>query len=191
MNLERLLERVKDGEPLSGSDRAEILRQLKDPDSDTYTLLHILGRANSYDDASEVWRRLNQGLDTPDDDDDNGMIRRIAVQILVHWWFRLDALPIAIDKAFTDPNPLVRSVAASGIGILGRRFPEARQQSARALLRGFLEGPEADQEVWESFYRGMLELVGVPPAWRPYRPGGLLAQDISQEVVEAVRSACA
>src|SRR5688572_33099930 len=117
-DFEHLLGQVKDGKKLSQVELQAVRQALSTrSDVDPYTLLHILGKAKDYTSKDRIRSFASYGLDDPSDD---GMLRRIAVQILAQWWVEKDVLDLIADRAFHDPSPLVRNVAASGIGTIGR-----------------------------------------------------------------------
>lgn len=185
MSFEHLLERVKTGGQLSKTELAAVCEELASNATreDPYTLVHILGKANAREARGLVERFLDWGRDDPEDD---GMLRRIAVQVLASWWGLEEYFPVVADKAFNDPISLVRAVSATGIGHLGAVHRHLRSEAARLLLEGFNRREDEEQEVWEAFYEGMLELAGVEPAKWPYREHGIQDADIDREVVDKV-----
>jgi hypothetical protein len=183
---DELLEIAKAGQLLSLAELERVRRELKSPASsaDAYTLLHILGKANDHSSLPIVRDYLNFGVGDPEDD---GMVRRIAVQILAHWWHDKEAFHVVREMAFEDTSPLVRAVAASALGKIASVYPEFKGEAARCLLRGIGRHADEQKDVWGSFYTGMLELAEVHPAAWPIRPGQLSPDELDSEVVERVK----
>ena len=186
LNFEALLELVKEHGSLSGEELDRVRRELtsRASSADPYTLLHILGKANDQTSLPIVRDYLTFGVDDPADD---GMVRRIAVQILAHWWNDKDAFCIVRRMAFEDPSPFVRAVAASALGKLAAVYPEFEQEAAQSLLRGIGQYGNEQRDVWGSFYIGMLELARIDPRTWPVRPGQLKPDELDRAVVERVQ----
>lgn len=182
---EKMLAEVREGRQLTEIEAAEICSLLRDRSgcADPYTLLHILGKGDERGATELILQFVEFGKDDPEDD---GLVRRIALQILADWWCLEEVFEIAAQMAFSDPSPFVRAVAASAIGRLGHAHHRLRSSAAALLLRGVKDRAEECPEVWESFYDGMLELAGVPPAKRPYRSGGLTPEDVDPGILSRI-----
>ena len=166
-NINAILEAVKSGENIPAETLNSIRNQLASGvlEDDPYTLIHILGKVNDIESFDLILSYLDYGLSDPSDD---GMVRRIALQVLGRMWKDMRIFDVAINLAHNDPSPYVREMAASILGTLGKISDRLKPRAAQALLRGFkLDNPE-EPELWESFYEGMLELLGVPvQQWPP------------------------
>lgn len=183
---EALLEQAKAGKPLAKDDLKLVRDELQaaTTGADPYTLLHILGKANDRVALPIIWTFVNSGID---DSADDGMIRRIAVQILAQWWLLKEAFPLVLEKAFEDPSPFVRAIAASSIGQLAKAYPELELEAARALLRGIGSHGKEQRDVWGAFYESMMELMGVDWRERPTNPGDLNPRDLDPVVLEGIQ----
>ncbi len=186
-NYEDLLEQAKTGKKIPEAILQKIREQLEsgDYETDLYTLLHIIGKANDRKSLPIVMEYVDYGLDDPEDD---GMIRRIVLQILGRMWLVPDAFEIVAQKAFYDPSPFVCMVAATAIGILGANYPNLKTKAAKLLLQGFDQYQTEDQEIWESFYDGLLELLEVPINKWPLAIGELKKEDIDWNLIEKAKS---
>jgi hypothetical protein len=184
---QELFARVKQGGRLSDSELSAVRSALESgtTDEDPYTLLHIIGKVGNQSLAPLVSRYLTVGLDDPDDEDD--MLRRLAIQILGQWWKRRDVFESMAKAAFEDPSPHVRSIAASALGDLGLEHPQLRSQAAVLLLKGLEGYGKEDRHVWGSFYNGALTLAEVEYSKRPLRPEELTPGRLDQMVVKKVR----
>jgi hypothetical protein len=149
-------------------------------------LLHIIGKTGDQRLAPLVSRYLTVGLDDPDDEDD--MLRRLAIQILGQWWKRRDVFDSVAKAAFEDPSPLVRMMAASALGDLGLEHPQLRRQAAALLLKGLEGYGKEDRHVWGAFYNGALTLAEVEYSKRPLRPEELTPGRLDEMVLKKVRS---
>jgi HEAT repeats len=191
---QELLARVKQGGRLSDSEVIAVRNALESTTTgeDPYTLLHILGKAGDQRLAPVIERYLTVGLgdrsehDHEEDDDD--MLRRLAIEILAQWWKRREVFDFVAKAAFDDPSPFVRSIAASALGDLGLEHEELRGRSAELLLRGLTRYGEEERGVWGSFYRGALTLAEVEWSKRPLRPGELTPDQLDQAVLKRLRS---
>jgi hypothetical protein len=183
-----LLEKAKNGLPL-GLDVIHAIRaQLSSGqfETDPYTLIHILGKANDRTSAPLIRKYLAYHAG---DSDDAGMIRKIALQVYGRMFEKPDAFDIAERMAFEDESPYVRIAAARILGFLGDRYRSLQMKSALALLRGFHENSGLDLGTRESFYFGMLELLSIPVQEWPF-PGPELLADNARvaETVERVKA---
>jgi hypothetical protein len=186
-----LLARVKKGGALSASELDAVVTALQsdDADADRYTLLHIVGKTRNQELASLVTRYLTFGLDDPTDDDDmNGMLRRLAIQILGQWWKRRDVYGAVAEAAFSDPSDHARMMAASTLGDLGLEHADLRSDAAALLLKGLESYGNGNRHVWGAFYDGALTLAEVEFAKRPLRPAELTPERLDQGVLEKLRS---
>jgi HEAT repeat protein len=185
---QELLARVKQEGRLSNSELSAVRSALEagTTDEDPYTLLHIIGKAGNQSLAPLVTRYLTVGLDERDDEDD--MLRRLAIQILAQWWKRRDVFESVAKAAFQDPSPHVRSMAASALGDLGLDHPELRSQAAVLLLRGLEGYGKEDRHVWGAFYNGALTLAEVEYSKRPLRPHELTPERLDKMILKRLRS---
>jgi hypothetical protein len=131
-----------------------------------------------------VRKYLDFDTGNPESDD---MIRRIALQVIGQMWTLPEVFEIALSKAFQDPSPYVRAVAATIIGSLGSRYPNLKARSAAALLQGLAQKETLDEYVWESFYYGLLELFDIPPTQWPSPISGLKDSDIRKDLIETAK----
>lgn len=188
-NFDRLLERVKTGASLSRSELQAVRDELASPNSatDPYTLLHIIGKVGDKSSRAMIDRILNTPPPTEVwEEDEQEMLRRICVQILAHWWVEADALDVVLRSAKSDPSDLVRMVAASGLGALGKGHEVLRAKVAAELLTGLQS--ESNVGVRGGFYRGMLELLGVPATMWPLATRDLRPDDIDEDYVARIRT---
>lgn len=142
-------------------------------EADPYTLLHILGKARDVESLPIIESYPDYGLEYPEDD---GMVRRIALQVIGRTWAMPEAFEIAARKAFHDPSPDVQDAAPTIIGFLGARHPYLKPRAASLLVRGW-ENLEVEDEVWESFHAGLLELFEVPVTEWPLTTRSLKKED--------------
>ena len=184
-DFESMLDKAKEKRSLSTSELDLVRTELMSPNTteDPYTLLHIIGKANDYSALPIVNDYLHYGIDNQGDD---GMMRRLAVQILGQWWKVDEAFTEIRGMAFEDPSPLVRAAAASAIGNLALEHPELRRFAAGSLIRGIELFATEQRDVWGSFYVGMLKLVGVDPKLWPVNPGGLQPEDLDPAVLSTI-----
>ncbi|HEV8618780.1 MAG TPA: hypothetical protein VGQ70_04735, partial [Candidatus Udaeobacter sp.] len=110
------------------------------------------------------------------------------LQVIGRMWALPEAFEVAVSKAFHDPSPYVRAVAATIIGFLGSRYRQFKSRSAAILLEGLKRREELGDYTWESFYDGLLELFEVPPAEWPSAFGPLKAEDIRADLVEKAKT---
>jgi hypothetical protein len=187
INYDRLLEQVKDGLKPSDTVRNTIRRQLlsRQFETDPYTLIHILGKANDIESLPLI--RNYMDFDTGDADSDD-MVRRIALQVIGRMWALPEAFDLALTKAFHDPSPYVRAVAATIIGFLGSRYPQFQSRSAAALLDGLSKRNELGDYTWKSFYEGLLELLQVPLAEWPSTSAPLKEEAIRTDLVAKAKA---
>jgi hypothetical protein len=118
----------------------------------------------------------------------DAMIRRIALQVIGRMWQMPEAFEFAAQKAFVDPSPDVRAVAATLIGYLGRRYPQFQKRSAGALLKGLDKKKDLGDYTWESFYYGLLELLDVPANEWPSPSSTITDSQIRPDLVERAKS---
>lgn len=185
---ESLLEKAKSGLPL-GSDVIRAIRaQLSSGqfETDPYTLIHILGKANDKASAPVIKKYLSYHAA---DSDDAGMIRKIALQVYGRMFQKSDAFNVAERMAFEDDSPYVRIAAARILGFLGGCYESLRVKSALALLRGFDQKADLDLSTRESFYFGMLELLSIPAHEWPIPSFGSLTDNAKvDEIIERVKA---
>jgi HEAT repeat protein len=185
---ESLLEKAKSGLPL-GSDVIRAIRaQLSSGqfETDPYTLIHILGKANDKASAPLIRKYLTYHAA---DSDDAGMIRKIALQVYGRMFGKSDAFDLAERMAFEDDSPYVRIAAARILGFLGGCNESLRVKSALALLKGFHQKADLDLSTRESFYFGMLELLSIPAQEWPIPGFGSLTDDARvDEIIKRVRA---
>lgn len=188
-NASQVLDAVNRGEGLPQQTKEIIRRQLKslNPQDDPYTLIHILGKANDMESREIVEKYLDFGIGFGCEQEEPEMVRRIAVQVLCDWWVLPEHFGTASQLAFNDPSIEVQMAAAVSLGNFGKHHPVLRQEAATFLLQGF-ENSSGDQELWESFYEGMLQLVEVPYDSRPDPTIALQSEKIDNEVVKTVRT---
>jgi hypothetical protein len=180
-----LLDRVKEGHRISDFELAAVRRALTmRTDDDPYTLLHILGKAGDVSYTPVIEKYLTYAIDDPLDD---GMLRRLAVQILGQWWKLREVFNAVAKSAFDDPSEFVRAAAATALGDLGRAHPDIRAEAARMLLKGLDRYGAEDREVWGSFYEGALTLADIAMNKRPLRPGDLTPELLDKEVLAKLR----
>jgi hypothetical protein len=187
---QELLARVKHGGRLTDSELNAVRVALESgtTDEDPYTSLHIIGKAGDQSLAPLVSRYLTVGLDDPDGENEDDMLRRLAIQILGQWWKRRDVFESVAKASFEDPSPHVRMMAASALGDLGLEHPHLRSQAAAVLLKGLEGYGKEDRHVWGAFYNGALTLAEVEYPKRPLRPAELTPQRLDEQVLEKVRS---
>ena len=185
-SLEQLLEYVKSGRRIPEESLRAIRSELAAgcPQGEAYTRLHILGKAGAKDCADLVKSYLEFGEPHSEDD---AMVRRIAIQVLGRMWELPEAFPLATEKAFKDPSPLVRAAAATIIGFLGARNSEFKKTAALLLLKGLDDSDRQEVEVWESFYIGLLELFEVPPVEWPLATRELKTEDLNLDLLNQAR----
>jgi hypothetical protein len=183
---EAVLSAVKGGRTLSGKTREAIRRQLASRacGADAYTLIHILGKADDTESKNIIESFLDFGLADPSDD---GMVRRIALQVLGQMWELPETFEVAAHKVFDDPSPYVRAMAAAVIGSLGARYLYLRSKAAQLLIRGFEQRSTEREIVWESLHDGLLDLLDIPYSERPLPTRGLKEQDIRWDILEKAR----
>src|SRR5688500_764481 len=115
LNYDELLDQAKDGKKLPDNALSAIRQQLVNGEfeTDPYTLIHILGKAGDRVSLTVIEKYLDFGLTDPEDD---GLTRRISLQVIGRMWAMPQAFNIAARKAFYDPSPYVRAAAATFIG---------------------------------------------------------------------------
>jgi hypothetical protein len=156
---QQLLERAKEGVPLTPEELAAIRAQLTSGNFayDPYTLLHILGKAGDVQSRPIVERYLDLEVTANDP-----MLRRIALQVMGRMWALPEAFDVAVEKAINDPDTDVRAAAATVIGFLGGKYPQLQKKSADVIVKALQERSDPNDYVWSSFYFGLLELLHVP-----------------------------
>src|SRR5687768_3043201 len=94
MDLDRMLSHVRSGHALSTSEIENLCHELQHPtaDSDLYTVIHILGKANVRVVATIIEGYLAHKSEDPEDAE---MVRRIAMQVLGRMWSLATAFPAA------------------------------------------------------------------------------------------------
>lgn len=191
-NFDQLLARVKQGERLSSAEVQKVRSALESraTDTDSYTLLHIIGKAGDQSLAPLVSRYLTAGGGDPIDDDGYGMLRRLAIQILGQWWKRRDAFDSVAEAAFADPSPHVRAIAASALGDLGAEHAQLRSRAANLILKGLDQYGKEHPEVWGAFYDGAQTLAGVEWSKRPLRPSELAPPQLDVRVLRKLHEYC-
>lgn len=187
---QELLARVKQGGRLSDSELNAVRSALESgaTDEDPYTLLHIIGKAGNQSLAPLVSSYLTVGLDNPSDDDEDDMLRRLAIQILGQWWKRREVFESLAKAAFDDPSPHVRLIAASALGDLGLEHAQLRSRAAALLLKGLEQYGKEHREVWGAFYAGALTLAEVECSKRPLRPSELTPERLDEMVMKKLQS---
>jgi hypothetical protein len=184
MNVNLLLNRLKNGMSLSTSDIEAVRDALAQSGSneDPYTLIHLLWK--SRDLASE--RLLKNYLHWESHyADDDGMVRRIALQAVADLWPSEDTFSVVSERLQHDSSGHVRQAAASVMGDLGRSLPSVRKASARILLDRFNSlAPQGGLD-WEASYEGLLNLIGVPFDDRPSAARQLRLDDVRRDIVDA------
>jgi hypothetical protein len=190
---EALLGKAKRGEKLPESVLSSIRHQLEIGQFETnpYTLIHILGKARDHQSTPLICRYLHYGVNDrqaqePDLNNED-MVRRISLQVLGLMWKRAEVFDAAADKAFHDPSPYVRAMAATVIGTLGAAFPILKRHAARLLVQG-LERRHIERDiVWEAFHDGVLNLLGVPANQWPPATRPLKEEDIRWDIIEKAK----
>jgi len=187
-NADQVLDAVSRGESLPQDKKLDIVHQLESrkPKEDPYTLIHILGKANQIDCREIIEQYLRFGDHFGKEYEHPDMVRKIAVQVLCDWWVLPEYFNTASQLAFNDPSIDVRMAAAVSVGNLGKYHPELRREAAKLLLRGFASSRE-EQELWESFYEGMLQLLEIPYEQRPDPTKDLRPEDVDDSVLEKVK----
>jgi hypothetical protein len=176
-----LLTRIKHGGTITTNELAVVRSRLGGEESldDPYTLIHILWKAGNVADIPLVKSYLSY---RPEDPNDEGMVRRIALQALAALDPTTDTFLIA-HQMLDDDSKDVRMAAATIVGDLGRAIPALQKQAATALLEHFQRSlpPGAERD---AYYDGLLSLLGVPEADRPLPTRALKESDIRREVIE-------
>jgi hypothetical protein len=189
----QLLEDAENDRPVSPEIREHIRQQLRtrDFEADPYTLIHILGHLEDFE--SEPLIRQYLDFDDATVTNDPDMIRRIALFVYGNMWSRPEAFDIACQKAFDDPSPYVRLVAAPIIGHLGRVHPELKRRAAAALVKGLdrlgpLEQvPEEENVLWGAFYDGILDLYAIPLDERPLPTRAIREENVRRDLIGQAR----
>ena len=189
-SFEQLLEHAKLHKRLPMSDLELVRMELQkhSPSTDPYTLIHILGEAQDRQSAPIVEAYLEfEGTD----DEEDALVRRLALQVLGRTWRLSRAFNIAVRMAFEDRSPYVRAAAATWIGELGCEFPEYRSIAAKKLLLGLDQKEPDEPEIWESFHTGLLELFDVPFSERPLPTRKLSQGDVRHDLVAKAKALAA
>jgi hypothetical protein len=149
------LERAKDG-TLSAEELQQVARELDSGESitDTYTLLHIIGRAR----GGEAYQSLvEQFLDH-----DDAMVMRISLQVLCQWWGKSAQYEDAIWRFLSgderDEEGHIRIMAISCAGELMREHPNARLLEAVVAI---VRNPDAEVPEREAASDAIVEAAGL------------------------------
>lgn len=155
-----LLTLAKEGKPIPVSELRSIREKLVNGtcDGDPYTLLNILGAAGDIESLPIVERYLDFEGGDPEDD---GMVRRLALQIISCQWAMVEGFDAAKTKITADHDKYVRAAAATAIGFLGARFPALATEAAKLLL-STLQNEGLDAYTRESAYLGLHSLLKIP-----------------------------
>ncbi len=177
-----MLARAKKG-LLSETEIAAVAHELENPASETdpYTLLHILGRAEAKSHTKLVEHFLNQR--------DDPMVAHLALQILCGFWGYcsryLSDVSRFIDGVPWDPDEEIRSGAISAAGeyLRATEHPELINK-----LLAIFENENESQGAREDAYLALARAVGrnwseLPPASRHFD----LVSDTDLSVIENVR----
>ena len=184
-NYHDLLEKAK-WSKLTDAEVGAVARELQreKPDTDRYTLLHILGRAG----ATAHRGLVERYLDVPDDP----MLARIALQTLIDYWDLADEY-LAVTKRFVhgvawDVDQDVRLVAISNAGEYLRTHEEP--ELLGEILRIFNDDREMRMSR-ETAYRALARATGRPWKELPSAASHFdLQHDIDPRVIaEATRRA--
>jgi hypothetical protein len=181
MNYNLLLEQAKEGK-IAGSDVDAVARMIEssDPNTDRYTLLHILGRSNALRHRVLVERHL---------DDDDSMLVRLSLQILCTYWDETDRY-VEYVRAYASRNPRDpdNDARLAALAIAGEYLRAHEDRILPLTLVRTFEDPNEDRIVREAAYRAMARARGLdwhelPPSSRHFD----LEANIRPEVVEEMR----
>ncbi|HUD01899.1 MAG TPA: hypothetical protein VMR37_06195 [Rhabdochlamydiaceae bacterium] len=155
-NLDELLEEAKWGK-LTEKEIASVAEKIKaagpDEDSDLYTLIHILGRAE----ATQYKKLVEKFLYYPT----SPIISSIALKTLCNYWGSaheyLDKIKSFIKGVEWDPDNDVRLIALS---CAGQYLKESQDKELLQLLLSTYENEEEDELCREAAYEAIALAMG-------------------------------